>query len=230
MSPAPRALIFDCDGVLGETERYGHLPAFNAVFTEFGLPVHWTEDSYGYWTAIGGGKERLARLLTQELVEQAGLPTDPDEQQRLIAQWHRRKTEIYIDLVAGGSVLEQAVGPERAARFGVFAGDVVPEKKPAPDIYRLTFEKLGVPERDVVTVEDSATGVKAAVAAGACCVVVTVSSYTADEDFSGAALVVPKPGGRAQPAGGAGVPRGDPAERAAEPCRSRRLLAGDLRG
>jgi len=48
----------------------------------------------------------------------------------------------------------------------VFAGDVVPEKKPAPDIYRLTFEKLGVPEGDVVIVEDSATGVKAAVAAG----------------------------------------------------------------
>ena len=89
--------------MLGETERYGHLPAFNSVFAEFGLPVQWTEDSYGYWTTIVGGKERLIRLLTPEL-QRAVLPEDPDEQQRLISRWHRRKTEIYIDLVTSGSV------------------------------------------------------------------------------------------------------------------------------
>ena len=41
------ALIFDCDGVLADTERYGHLPAFNATFEQFGLPVRWSEDEYG---------------------------------------------------------------------------------------------------------------------------------------------------------------------------------------
>ena len=40
-SPAP-ALVFDCDGVLADTERYGHLPAFNQTFAEFGLPVRWS--------------------------------------------------------------------------------------------------------------------------------------------------------------------------------------------
>ncbi len=44
------------------------------------------------------------------------------------------------------SVLEQAVGPDREAQFGLFAGDVVPNKRPAPDIYRLAFEKLQVSE------------------------------------------------------------------------------------
>jgi beta-phosphoglucomutase-like phosphatase (HAD superfamily) len=42
-----RALIFDCDGVLADTERDGHLPAFNQTFEEFGLPVRWSEEEYG---------------------------------------------------------------------------------------------------------------------------------------------------------------------------------------
>ena len=39
MSTPTRALVFDCDGVLADTERHGHLPAFNQMFAEFGLPV-----------------------------------------------------------------------------------------------------------------------------------------------------------------------------------------------
>ena len=41
------ALIFDCDGVLADTERFGHLPAFNQTFAEFGLSVRWSEEEYG---------------------------------------------------------------------------------------------------------------------------------------------------------------------------------------
>ena len=44
--PGDARCVFDCDGVLADTERYGHLPAFNATFAEFGLPVQWTEDEY----------------------------------------------------------------------------------------------------------------------------------------------------------------------------------------
>ena len=40
------ALIFDCDGVLADTERFGHLPAFNQTFEEFGLPVRWSDEDY----------------------------------------------------------------------------------------------------------------------------------------------------------------------------------------
>jgi len=49
------ALIFDCDGVLADTERNGHLPAFNQTFAEFGVPVHWTDDDYREKVLIGGG-------------------------------------------------------------------------------------------------------------------------------------------------------------------------------
>ena len=58
------ALIFDCDGVLADTERDGHLPAFNQTFAEFGLPVRWSEEEYGEKLRIGGGKERMAAQLT----------------------------------------------------------------------------------------------------------------------------------------------------------------------
>jgi HAD superfamily hydrolase (TIGR01509 family) len=87
------------------------------------------------------------------------------------------------------AVLEHAVGVERARDFSVFAGDVVPRKKPAPDIYQLALRELDVPAEDVVVVEDSRNGLRAADAAGLACVV-TVNGYTADEDFSEAAFVV----------------------------------------
>lgn len=220
MSPG---LLLDCDGVLADTERDGHLPAFNATFEELGLPVRWSQEEYGRLLAIGGGKERLRTLLEPDFVARAGLPTDADAQRDLVAAWHRAKTARYTALVRSGAlpgrpgiarlvaeadaagwrlavastsaeesvraVLEHAVGPDLAARFAVFAGDVVPRKKPAPDIYLLTLRETGLDPREVVVVEDSANGLRAALAAGLT-TVVTVSSYTRDEDFAGAALVV----------------------------------------
>ncbi|MEV4619013.1 HAD-IA family hydrolase [Asanoa sp. NPDC049573] len=217
------ALIFDCDGVLADTERHGHLPAFNQTFEEFGLPVRWTEEEYGRKLAIGGGKERMRSLLTPEFVAAAGLPSDPEKQAEAVAAWHRRKTEIYTAMVAAGklpprpgiariteeayaadwllavastsaepsvrAVLEHAVGPRRARDFTVLAGDIVPKKKPAPDIYLLALDRLGVGPDVAVVVEDSGNGLAAARGAGIACVV-TVNGYTADEDFTGAAFVV----------------------------------------
>jgi HAD superfamily hydrolase (TIGR01509 family) len=98
------ALIFDCDGVLADTERYGHLPAFNQTFEEFGLPVHWSEEEYGIKLAIAGGKERMASLLTDDFVARAGLPTDPEGQRAALADWHKRKTAVYTEMVAAGKL------------------------------------------------------------------------------------------------------------------------------
>jgi HAD superfamily hydrolase (TIGR01509 family) len=98
------ALIFDCDGVLADTERYGHLPAFNQTFEEFGLPAQWTEDEYGVALGIGGGKERMRSLLTPSFVAKAGLPTDADRQSAEVAKWHRRKTALYVEMVRDGKL------------------------------------------------------------------------------------------------------------------------------
>jgi HAD superfamily hydrolase (TIGR01509 family) len=220
---ASRALIFDCDGVLSDTERHGHLPAFNRTFEEFGLPVRWSEEEYAEKLRIGGGKERMASLLTPEFVSRAGLPEDEEGQRQALQAWHRRKTQIYTDMVASGelpprpgvarvaaeareagwalavastsaepsvrAVLEHVVGADDARAFSVFAGDVVAAKKPAPDIYLLTLDQLGLSADAAVVVEDSRNGLRAARAAGLACAV-TVNGYTEKEDFSEAAFVV----------------------------------------
>ncbi len=88
------------------------------------------------------------------------------------------------------AILDGAAGPERAARFDlVLAGDVVAHKKPAPDIYLLALEHLGVDPARVLVIEDSRNGLEAAHAAGLRCLV-TVNGYTEKEDFSEAMLVV----------------------------------------
>ncbi len=98
------ALIFDCDGVLADTERFGHLPAFNQMFAEMGVPVQWSEDEYADLLRIGGGKERMASILTPDFVERTGLPTSEAEQAVLVATWHRRKTDIYTERVRSGAM------------------------------------------------------------------------------------------------------------------------------
>jgi beta-phosphoglucomutase-like phosphatase (HAD superfamily) len=86
-------------------------------------------------------------------------------------------------------VLEYVVGKDLYASFLVLAGDIVPKKKPAPDIYLLALEKLGIPADQSLIVEDSRNGLLAAVAAGIRCIV-TLSSYTWDEEMDEALLVV----------------------------------------
>ena len=88
------------------------------------------------------------------------------------------------------AILEYAVGKDRANRFDLLlAGDVVPRKKPDPAIYLLALERLGVAPAGVLVVEDSRNGLLAAVGAGLRCLM-TVNGYTAEEDYSEAALVV----------------------------------------
>lgn len=217
-------LIFDCDGVLSDTERYGHLPAFNQTFEEFQLPVRWSEAEYGEKLRIGGGKERLASLLSQSFVAEAGLPEDSASQATLVARWHKRKTEIYREHVMSGAlpprpgvrrlieealsagwqlavastsaeesvaaVLEVAAGRENALRFGaVLAGDIVRNKKPAPDIYELALERLGADRERTLVIEDSQNGLESCTRAGLRCII-TVNGYTEHENFERALLVL----------------------------------------
>jgi HAD superfamily hydrolase (TIGR01509 family) len=87
------------------------------------------------------------------------------------------------------ALLEATLGPGATARFAVIAcGDVVPTKKPAPDIYHYALSALGVPAAEVVAFEDSATGLAAAKAAGLF-TVVTPSHWTRNGDFRSADIV-----------------------------------------
>jgi beta-phosphoglucomutase-like phosphatase (HAD superfamily) len=88
------------------------------------------------------------------------------------------------------AVLRHVMGEATAGRFSVvLAGDVVKAKKPAPDIYLMAAQELGVSPAACVVVEDSNNGVESAYNAGMKCVV-TVSGYTRNEDFSHASIVL----------------------------------------
>jgi HAD superfamily hydrolase (TIGR01509 family) len=90
---------------------------------------------------------------------------------------------------AVSNLIETLMGPDRAAHFQIFAGDMVKRKKPAPDVYNMAVEVMGLDKSRCVIIEDSAIGLGAANAAGIRCLV-TKSSYTAHEDFTTANLVV----------------------------------------
>jgi HAD superfamily hydrolase (TIGR01509 family) len=222
------ALVFDCDGVLADTERYGHLPAFNATFERFGLPVRWSEQEYGEKLRIGGGKERMASLFEDPAFAAA---VGGSDRTQLLSTWHKAKTAAFKKLVAEGripprpgiariieaalaegwtvavastsaeesvrAVLQNAVG-SLIEKIPVFAGDVVPAKKPDPAIYRLTVGELGLSTADTLVIEDSRNGLLAATGAGLRCLV-TVNGYTRDEDFSESVLVVSELGDPGRP-------------------------------
>ncbi|KAL4284811.1 hypothetical protein GQ457_16G031520 [Hibiscus cannabinus] len=89
---------------------------------------------------------------------------------------------------AVSAVVSCLLGQERAEKIQIFAGDVVPHKKPDPAIYTLAANTLNAEPSSCVVVEDSAIGLAAAKAAGMTCIV-TKSGYTADEDFLNADAV-----------------------------------------
>jgi HAD superfamily hydrolase (TIGR01509 family) len=87
------------------------------------------------------------------------------------------------------ALLNSTLGTESVQWFDcIAAGDVVAAKKPAGDIFLYCLQQLGLSASDCLAVEDSGNGVKAAVAAGLT-TIVTTSSYTGQEDFSGAISV-----------------------------------------
>uniref|UniRef100_A0A1J3JS84 Haloacid dehalogenase-like hydrolase domain-containing protein n=1 Tax=Noccaea caerulescens TaxID=107243 RepID=A0A1J3JS84_NOCCA len=222
-SPAtlPSALLFDCDGVLVDTEKDGHRISFNDTFKERELGVTWDVDLYGELLKIGGGKERMTAYFNKVGWPEKA-PKDEAERKVFIAGLHKQKTELFMVLIekkllplrpgvaklvdqalktgvkvavcstsnekAVSAIVSCLLGPERAEKIKIFAGDVVPKKKPDPAIYNLAAETLGVDPSKCVVVEDSAIGLAAAKAAGMTCIV-TKSGYTADEDFENADAV-----------------------------------------
>jgi len=212
------ALIFDCDGVLVDTERDGHRVAFNKAFAEKGVQASWSVDEYKELVKIAGGKERMRHFFDKK-----GWPEQYPDKDRLITDLHLLKTRFFMELVDAGRlslrpgirrlvddaiaegiqlavcstsneksvnlIVERLLGRDRKSRFsGIFAGDVVARKKPDPEIYNLCAQKLGLHPQNCFVVEDSRNGLLAAKAAGFRCLI-TTNDYSKEEDFSEADLV-----------------------------------------
>jgi len=216
------AILFDCDGVLADTERDGHRISFNKAFEENSIKDRWDESRYGKLLEIGGGKERMTGHWNE-----VGWPSvfaeDEEGRQAKVKELHLRKTDIFMDMIDQGKIplrrgvlrlVDEAInaniklavcstsnekavsnivsvlmGPERASKFQIFAGDMVKAKKPAPDVYNMAVDTMKLDKSKCAIIEDSHIGLGAAMAAGITCLV-TKSSYTGDEDFRGADMVV----------------------------------------
>jgi len=218
-----KALIFDCDGVLVDTERDGHRVAFNRAFAAAGLDVEWDVGLYGELLKVAGGKERMRHYF-----DTSGWPAAVGEDHAgFLAEMHKTKTALFMEIIASGQlplrpgivrIVDEAVaagvrlgvcttsnpkavsgvldlmGAERKGRFEfVLAGDIVSRKKPDPEIYDLAKQRLDLPPSDCIVIEDSRNGLLAAVGAGLPCFI-TTSTYTGDEDFSESIGVVPELG------------------------------------
>lgn len=96
------ALIFDCDGVLVDTERDGHRVGFNRAFAEHGIDADWSVELYGRLLLVAGGKERM-RAYFDEFGWPEGVEGD-DAKDALIADLHKTKTEITSSLVGEGAL------------------------------------------------------------------------------------------------------------------------------
>jgi beta-phosphoglucomutase-like phosphatase (HAD superfamily) len=97
------------------------------------------------------------------------------------------------------AILQKSLTSDAPEWFEVIAaGDVVPAKKPAPDIYQYVLKKMSLSADNCIAIEDSLHGLQAAVALGIK-TVITVNDYTQNEDFSEAILVLNHLGERELP-------------------------------
>jgi HAD superfamily hydrolase (TIGR01509 family) len=214
-----KAIIFDCDGVIAETERDGHRVAFNSAFRELDLDLEWTVEQYGQLLEIAGGKDRARRWF-----ELNGLPTNIGNEEDFIERLHSLKTSHYLRIVESGllkprsgvlrimdeaakagmklaiattsskrsvrSIVINLLGNKREKYFSaILAGEDVGRKKPDGEIYENAIALLGTTREETLVIEDSAMGLEAAKAAGLACLV-TRSFYSRDGKFAGAARVV----------------------------------------
>jgi HAD superfamily hydrolase (TIGR01509 family) len=223
-----KALIFDVDGTLANTES-AHRAAFNAAFLELGLDWHWSESLYAGLLDVAGGKERLQYYWNM---------IDPDEAKgstvkKIIDAAHAIKTRHYEAMVSGGklalrpgvlrliraahaaqipmaiattttptnvdALLRTPLGSDWRRMFvAVCDASTVQNKKPAPDVYLAVLKALALPATDCLAFEDSENGLGAARAAGIP-TIVTPTAYTLGHRFDDALLVLPHLGDPEQP-------------------------------
>jgi HAD superfamily hydrolase (TIGR01509 family) len=194
-----RALFWDNDGVLVDTERLYYLATRDTLAT-VGIPLS-REQYVAHFLVEGKGAWHLAA--------EAG--HSPEE----VARLRRERNDRYGDMLSREPLLIDGVRETLEALHGSYAMAIVtssrrdhfltihartglleyfqfaltendyPRTKPEPDSYLLAIERSGFPREECLAIEDSARGLIAARGAGLSCAVIP-SDFTRGSDFSGA--------------------------------------------
>lgn len=210
-----KALIFDVDGTLADTEDT-HRLAFNDAFAKAGLNWVWDQPLYKELLSVTGGKQRIRFFL--ERTKDAALASDDLDE--WIAGLHASKTEFFVARLQGGEValrpgvealLREAhgagfpiaiattttpvnvetlirvnLGDDALGWFEVIGdGAKVPVLKPEPDVYLWVLEQMGLKAGEALALEDSRNGIISAQRAKIPVLIVT-NYYTSGQDFTGA--------------------------------------------
>lgn len=208
------ALIFDVDGTVAETEDL-HRRAFNLAFGLHEVELAWDAREYRRLLRVHGGKERIVRALAElgvhrqaeelaaihasktrfytMLLAAGGVRWRPGVR-RLMDEAQQAGLGLALATTTTQANLEPLFAPVMGAgwraRFAaIVAGDTVPRKKPAPDVYLEVLRRLRVSAECAVAFEDSAAGVSAARGAGLA-VIATPSAWLPCDDLSGSELVL----------------------------------------
>lgn len=214
-----KALIFDVDGTLADTEHL-HLRAFNVAFADAGLDWHWSVPLYETLLKVAGSRERIRHFIDEYHPALSQIP----DREALLSQLQASKNRHYARLVRLGEarfrpgvgrllreaqaeglqltiastagydnirvLLEANLGLGASDRFAaIAAGNIVAHKKPSPAIYSWVLDRLRLRPRDCIAFEDSRNGLRAALRADLR-VVVTVNDFTVNDDFTGASIVL----------------------------------------
>ena len=207
-----KALIFDVDGTLAETEEV-HRQAFNRTFEEFDLDWHWDQTTYKQLLKVTGGRERMEHYALRQgspvpdcaalhkvktahynsLISQSGVTLRPGVEALLVAA---REAGMVLAIATTTSrpnvtsLIKSTLGEGALGWFtAICCGEDVRVKKPDPEVYRLALKLCAVEASEALAFEDSTNGLRAAKAAGLACIV-TPGIYTLDDEFSGADLIV----------------------------------------
>ncbi|KAF0114100.1 MAG: hypothetical protein FD163_2337 [Hyphomonadaceae bacterium] len=213
------SLIFDVDGTISDTEAV-HLRAFNYAFAECEIAAHWTVGRYTELLEISGGKERLSHYFTQkaisltqdeiakihrtknaiyaELVAGGAVEFRPGTGE-LFEEARKARKKLAIATTTSSENLSALMAANLGANWkSLFTvindASTVANKKPSPEIYFKTLSELGLTHQECIAFEDSYNGLVAASGAKIP-TIITPTSFTQHQDFSGAALVLPNLGG-----------------------------------
>lgn len=213
-----KAIIFDVDGTLADTED-AHRIAFNKAFADNNLDWHWDVELYDKLLKVTGGKERIKYYLSDfntgyikpeyfddfvkhlhkvktahytAMLADGHIPLRPGIKQ-LIQSAHRAGITLAIATTTSpenvAALLEVGLGADWEKYFSaVGCGDIVPAKKPAPDIYNWVLDQLKLAPQECIAIEDTNNGLRSSLGAGIK-TYITVNQFTHTQDFTGATAV-----------------------------------------